>query len=114
MFVVFRLPSDGQLEGAVFIGGLPADPDISYEHIRHTDYIGCMRDMFVNGERVVLTGENQRRRESHNTQDGCNLDQSRSCDGMCKSEECINFLSGSNDPFCDCTLSNCTAGRSYI
>ena len=118
VFIVFRLPSDGQLVdvegGAVFIGGLPADPDISYEHVRYTDYVGCMRDLFVNGERVVLTGETQRLQESHNTQNGCNLDQSRSCGTMCNSEGCIDFLSDPKDPFCDCTLSNCTSGRSRV
>jgi len=114
-FVVFRFPDQELLGGTeattVFIGGLSADLIIPYDKSR--DYIGCMRDFFVNGQRVHLSDANQDRRrlDSHNVEDGCDLDTSRSCGAKCESEGCINYLSNSS-PYCDCTLStaNCTVG----
>ena len=112
LYVVSRFPSEEQLDdvtGTVFIGGLSADPT-TYRHVRNPDYVGCMRDLFVNGKRVLLFGEDQRRQSSHNVEEGCVLDLSRSCGAECTKEGCIDFLSNS-PPYCDCTLpsSNCTA-----
>lgn len=115
---MFRLPDDQQMDdivNTVFIGGLSADLTIPYEHTKSRDYIGCMRDLFVNGNRVQLTGETQygTRSGSHNVEDGCILDSSQSCGTECKSEECIDFLDNSSPPYCDCTApsANCTTGQ---
>lgn len=115
LFVVLRFPDQEQLGGneanTVFVGGLPADLIIPYT--RSQDYIGCMRDFFVNGNRVQLSDNNQdgRRMSSHNVEDGCDLDTSRSCGTECESKGCINYLPNSL-PYCDCTLdsANCTSG----
>lgn len=114
LYVIFRFPSEEQLDdvaGTVFIGGLSADPT-PYQHVRNSDYVGCMRDLFVNGKHVLLFGEDQRRLMLHNVEEGCVLDSSQSCGAECTREGCIDFLSTSSDPYCDCTLpsSNCTTG----
>ena len=118
LYVVFRFPSEEQLDdvtGTVFIGGLSGDPTI-YRHVRNPDYVGCMRDLFVNGKRVLLFEEDQRRLRSHNVEKGCTLDSSRSCGTECTKEGCIDFLSNSSVPYCDCILplSNCTAGGLFV
>ena len=100
--------------GELFIGGLSAEPTVSYQHIRNPDYVGCMRDLFVNGKRVHFFGEDQQRQESHNVEEGCVLDSSQSCGEECTEEGCIDFLYNSpGAPYCDCTLSlsNCTTGE---
>lgn len=113
LFIVLRITDERQMDGTlntVFIGGLSADLTIPYEHSKSRDYIGCMRDFFINGNRIQLLGEGQRRLESYNVVRGCNLDQSRLCGAECTSEGCIDFLLDS-DPVCDCILSpaSCTA-----
>ena len=131
LFVAFRFPSEEHMDdvaGTVFIGGLSAGSTIPYEHIRNPDYVGCMRDLFINGKRVHLSGEDQQR-QSHNVEDGCNLELLRSGDTECERERCVDLLSGTeceregyidfllnSRPYCDCALpsSNCTGELAYI
>lgn len=110
---MFRLPNEGDVPATtVFIGGLSADVPVPYRHAKSRDYVGCMRDFIVNGERVQLSDENgdDRRTESHNVVDGCAFDSSRSCEPECKSEGCIDFLNTTTLPYCDCVSVNCTTG----
>ena len=108
-----RSPDNGQLDGGaniLFIGGLSADLTIPYQRTMSRDYIGCMRDLFVNGNRVQLTDDEDRQLESHNVEKGCDLGRSsQSCAAECKREGCIDFLN-TEPSYCDCVVpsANCT------
>lgn len=112
-FVVLRSPDGGQLDGGtndLFIGGLSADLSVPNERTMSRDYIGCMRDLFVNGNHVQLAGDEDQQSESHNVKEGCDLGRStQSCAAGCRMEGCIDFLNDT-EPYCDCVVpsANCS------
>ena len=110
---MLRSQDDQQMDSVaniLFIGGLSADLTISDEHIISRDYIGCMRDLFINDNHVQqLIGHEDRLLDTHNVDEKCDLSRpSQSCTAKCRREGCIDFLI--SDPYCDCAVSsaNCT------
>ena len=88
----------------IHVGGVPADIPVPMYHASSRNYIGCMRDLIVDGDRIGLSGESkdERRTASHNVEDGCRDQPLEKCNG-CEGEACVDYLM-EGKPYCDCEV----------
>ncbi|XP_065886218.1 neurexin-1b-like [Dysidea avara] len=89
----------------VYVGGVPAEVIVPLNHVRSRDYVGCMRDLIINGNHIELSDkiQNNRCMKSHNVVDGCAVgSRMEKCD-TCENETCVNFVVDEK-PYCDCEV----------
>jgi len=94
-------PSNDRVQ--VYVGGVPADVTVPMFQASSRDYIGCMRDFIVDGDRIELSYESDKRRAaSHNVEDGCRDQSLETCNG-CEGEACVDYLLKAGS-YCDCEV----------
>ncbi|XP_065332966.1 neurexin 1 isoform X3 [Cloeon dipterum] len=113
----FKTPGESNqldLEGALYVGGLgplnrvvSVPPSIWSAALRH-GYVGCLRDLVINGNAVDVAGY-ARRQDSGAIRPSC-----RSQPKQCESKPCMNggqCAEGWNRFVCDCSSTSFTGPR---